>query len=311
MNAQNSSAPAKKKKKYGIWIATIAVAAAVIIISLIAMQGGFGRKKTDSVKESGSPKNASLQMDQGSPADEAAEAEQELHMEHNTYKPGTKTDAENKDKSGNISSLTGESSLHRRDEYEKAEDAVQEEMIQPEPEATQPANEATQPANEATQPANEEARTVENVSSELYDTKGGLLSVSDETDPHLYTEKIPVLGLSLEVTDIRPEGGNLVFRYAENDQVGKGQLLSGTYFELQRLEGNTWKRVPLIVDQNEVAWEDIGWIVSVASSEWRTDWSWLYGALSAGTYRIIKPVWSSHYIGAYKEYLIAAEFAVQ
>lgn len=66
-------------------------------------------------------------------------------------------------------------------------------------------------------------------------------------------------------------------------------LITGEMYFLQKKKKNEWVSVQPILD--EYGWYMIATLIDpVGTREWEIDWEWLYGKLSAGTYRIGKNV---------------------
>ena len=274
---QNTVKKKKGRRRIVILAGTLAAAAA-LFLAIFAMNGGFSRKNESTKSD----------MTQNEAANRGAEESMKDAEDESTVK---KPDKNSQYSELDHDKFSGKESININNGVKASE--------------AQSFEPAEQPAYEA-----EGAQENDDAVSDRYDKKKGLLPVFEETDTRVYQGTIPGLGLSLSVEDATADGGNLVFSYVENEQVGAGECISGTYYELERKNGNSWEKVPLIVDRSEVFWEDIGWIVSTKRSEWRTVWSRLYGSLPSGTYRIIKPVNCSHYVGAYKSFLISAEFRI-
>jgi len=46
------------------------------------------------------------------------------------------------------------------------------------------------------------------------------------------------------------------------------------------------------------------------NEEWKVDWSWLYGSLDTGEYRIVKDILDFRKTGDYDKYYLAAVFLI-
>ena len=79
------------------------------------------------------------------------------------------------------------------------------------------------------------------------------------------------------------------------------ELLTGQWYELQKLEDGVWQRVEQRADG---MWEDVGYRLPTGeTTSLPTNWKYLYGELSRGKYRIIKKVdvpladrWDTYYL---------------
>ena len=90
------------------------------------------------------------------------------------------------------------------------------------------------------------------------------------------------------------------------------ELIYGSFYALEiKLDGK-WYQLPYIYEgEGDIGWDDIAYIVPAkGSSQWSTDWKWLYGSLSDGTYRIIKDVYDYNEDGENKSCYLTAEFTV-
>ncbi|WP_411829955.1 immunoglobulin-like domain-containing protein [Metasolibacillus meyeri] len=60
------------------------------------------------------------------------------------------------------------------------------------------------------------------------------------------------------------------------------------------------------------AFIDIGYsLASFSVREWEVDWSWLYGSLNRGEYRLVKEISNFRNTGDYDNYHLAVEFTVE
>ena len=83
----------------------------------------------------------------------------------------------------------------------------------------------------------------------------------------------------------------------------------GEDYELQKVVDGKWYRVPYRIDN--WAFEAVAYPAAEEKPvEWETQWEEFHGALSEGTYRIVKKVIDFRGTGDYTEYYLAAEFSV-
>ncbi len=123
-------------------------------------------------------------------------------------------------------------------------------------------------------------------------------------------------GLRLEARDVTPEGATVVFRQVGGNTSGEtrgnvsGELQTGEAFYLEKLVGNKWvgcETNPLIdYAFNLVAYK----INKDGETEMKTDWEWLYGALTAGQYRLSKSVMDFRKTADYDEQIYYAYFEI-
>ncbi|NLX71435.1 MAG: hypothetical protein GX024_11230 [Clostridiales bacterium] len=87
------------------------------------------------------------------------------------------------------------------------------------------------------------------------------------------------------------------------------ELIYSEDFLLEKNINGKWYEVPVIVES--YGFDDIGYILASGEiGEWNVEWSWLYGNLDAGEYRIIKIIIDSGSPGDIKQYILAAEFKI-
>ena len=111
-------------------------------------------------------------------------------------------------------------------------------------------------------------------------TEGGIGQFIQESQ----NEEIAVI---MEVTDVSSTGLTVHFRQYEKRDTG--ELLYGEGYRLQVLDGSSWKDVPTIIENG--VFTDVGYTIPAqGSATIKTDWEWLHGKLSPGTYRITKLV---------------------
>lgn len=95
------------------------------------------------------------------------------------------------------------------------------------------------------------------------------------------------IAVIMEVTHVTATGCTVHLR--QYDQRSTTELLYGQGYSLQRLEGGDWVDVPQIIDH--AAFTEEGYpLPAGGEAEMETDWAWLYGTLTPGTYRITKTV---------------------
>lgn len=88
------------------------------------------------------------------------------------------------------------------------------------------------------------------------------------------------------------------------------QCIYGDYFSLEKKINESWYKVPAIMD-SKYGFNSIGHrLASGDDSEWAVDWSWLYGSLDIGNYRIVKDIQNFRGAEEYDTYYLAAEFTI-
>ena len=130
-------------------------------------------------------------------------------------------------------------------------------------------------------------------------TEGGI----GEYIPESENDEIAV---SMDVYHVTPSG--LTVRFRQYDSRETGELTYGEGYLLEKKSGNTWEAVPMIIENG--AFTDEGYTIPPeGEAEMETDWEWLYGKLTPGTYRINKTVITTNSTeDGYKTYSLYAQF---
>lgn len=114
------------------------------------------------------------------------------------------------------------------------------------------------------------------------------------------------IAVAMDVKHVTPSG--LIVHFRQYDRRNLGELDYGEGYTLEKLDGDVWSEVPEIIDN--AGFNDIAYIIPPeGESEMQTDWEWLYGKLSPGTYRINKTVTDSREDG-YTQYPLSAQFLI-
>lgn len=115
------------------------------------------------------------------------------------------------------------------------------------------------------------------------------------------------LGIHLGIKDLSPTGVTLIFsQYGGNPT---GELQFGEEYIIEKKNGEEWDTVDTIIDK--YAWNALAyWIKKDSDAEQKIDWTWLYGELPSGKYRLYKEVTDFRAGGDYDEYPIYAHFEI-
>ena len=92
--------------------------------------------------------------------------------------------------------------------------------------------------------------------------------------------------------------------FMRHDPQLDGEYMTGEYFSIEKKNGNQWEELDA---KDDVAFEDIGIVIPQedgVSHEY--DWSYLYGELEPGDYRINVKVWAGN-----KEYVLSPHFLIR
>ncbi len=88
------------------------------------------------------------------------------------------------------------------------------------------------------------------------------------------------------------------------------ELTYGNWYEIQVYQDGNWYNMPLIIDN--AAYYDIAYtILDQTTSVWEINWSYFYGELPEGKYRIIKDILDVREPGNYMKYYLATEFEIK
>ena len=115
-------------------------------------------------------------------------------------------------------------------------------------------------------------------------------------------------GIALTVKEVTPTGLTIVCTQSGGTDVA--ELNTGSYFVVEQLHGDHWDACTSIIE-GELAWTAEAWMIPMGDSvEWEVDWAWLYGELTAGTYRIGKEIMNFRGPGDFDKETYYAEFTI-
>lgn len=114
-------------------------------------------------------------------------------------------------------------------------------------------------------------------------------------------------GVVLSAKDVTPDGMTLVCTQSGGEPTG--ELSTGAWYEIEVSDGGQWKSAPIYA---EVCWEDIAWIIPAEDvTQWEVNWTWIYGTLPAGEYRIVKEIMDFRQTGDYDTCRSYAYFTIE
>lgn len=121
-------------------------------------------------------------------------------------------------------------------------------------------------------------------------------------------EGFPDWGLTLSVKDVTSTGLTLVC--TKNGGNSTGELMCGEDYQLITLKDGTWKAVATVI--TNYGFNSMGyWISEGTDTEFAIDWEWLYGKLTAGTYRLRKGFMDRPESGDYDTAMYWVEFEIE
>lgn len=122
--------------------------------------------------------------------------------------------------------------------------------------------------------------------------------------------------VSITIKDVKQTGATVTVNNASDTEI-----TFGDDFSLERYNSETgeWNYVP-IAAEGEWGFHSVGYPVNSGDKrDWEVDWTWLYGEIGPGEYRIIKTVLSekksegmrAEGTGDYVKYTLSCEFTVK
>lgn len=131
----------------------------------------------------------------------------------------------------------------------------------------------------------------------------GEVSVSDESSEGHW-------GLTLSVKDVTPSGLTIVFTQS-NGEPAK-ELNTGSYFCIDRFINGAWEPVKPIPSEEELGWDSILYIINHGGeTEIEESWTYIYGNLPEGKYRIGKEIMDFTDAGDYDSKMYYSEFDIE
>lgn len=119
----------------------------------------------------------------------------------------------------------------------------------------------------------------------------------------------PDLGITLRAEDVTPAGMTLVCSQKGGEVTG--ELLTGSWYQLEKAGDGGWVPLEYIVEGDAV-WDSVGIMVPMDdTAKWPVDWTWLYGEIPPGEYRLCKEFLDLREPGDYGRTLGYAEFTLK
>lgn len=131
----------------------------------------------------------------------------------------------------------------------------------------------------------------------------------NETSPHA---PVSQWGAVLTAGNVTPTGMTLVLSRVEGCPTGA--LQTGTWYRLERQENGVWTELETLSLEGNVSWDSIAWLFPKPGQEGYehdVNWEWLYGALPAGQYRMVKEVMDFRDTGDYDTAEFYTEFVIE
>jgi len=123
-------------------------------------------------------------------------------------------------------------------------------------------------------------------------------------------EYYPQWDIRLTLSDVSPTG--LTLHCMQTGGKPSGELQTGSYFVLQHLQNDVWNDVDYIVDESQVAWNTIAYMIPETEEvQWDINWRTIYGDLPSGDYRIGKSITEHFDSGESNKKMFYAEFTIE
>lgn len=113
-------------------------------------------------------------------------------------------------------------------------------------------------------------------------------------------------GVRLTAKSVSPTGLTLIC--TQSGGIAEGSLETGSAYTIEKCENDVWVEVK---PQGDAVWDMMSHLIGNTTTEWEIDWSWLYGELSPGTYRIGKTVVDFKESGSSRSQIFFAEFEIK
>ena len=145
--------------------------------------------------------------------------------------------------------------------------------------------------------------TGEEISAETMDENNMSQSGTNTQEPYL-AEVNTLEGVTMHMKNYNAAGGAVEI----SNESGR-ELIYGDWYEIQVYQDGNWCSVSLIIDN--IGFHDIGYPVTDQSkSVWEINWSYFYGELPKGKYRIVKDISDIREPGDFTTYYIMTEFEI-
>lgn len=132
----------------------------------------------------------------------------------------------------------------------------------------------------------------------------------NHTENKISEEKPNQWGITLKVDNVSANGLTIVCNHSGGENVA--ELITGSYYVIQKLDKTGWVNVEYIPQEYDVTWTDVGWIIQKENTTtWDVNWERLYGELPAGEYRIGKEIMNFRGTGDFDEEIVYAGFIIE
>lgn len=117
-------------------------------------------------------------------------------------------------------------------------------------------------------------------------------------------------GVYLHVGNVTSQG--LTYYFEQKGGTPTGDLQYGSDYIIEKLVEDKWVKVEYIISEENIAWTAIAYMIpkEASTAEKQLNWTFFYGELSAGTYRLGKSVMDFRQTGDFDEKMYYAEFTL-
>ena len=116
-------------------------------------------------------------------------------------------------------------------------------------------------------------------------------------------------GIRLSVENVTK--GSATVKCTQFEGFPTGDLQTGSWYEIERFDGEKWQKVEYKVPEESVVWNSMAYVINKNDeTRWDFQWEWLYGELEKGHYRIAKEIMDFRKAGDFTKDIYYAQFFV-
>ncbi len=117
------------------------------------------------------------------------------------------------------------------------------------------------------------------------------------------------IGVTMTAKDVTKTGLTLVV--TQSGYTPTGELMTGSFYAIEKLVDGVWLAEETTIPSEDLAWTTEAYLIATnGSTELNVDWSFLYGELDGGSYRIQKSIMDFREAGDYDNTTVYAEFSI-
>lgn len=156
---------------------------------------------------------------------------------------------------------------------------------------------------------------IDNVSNNIKENEDVIDSIKEhQEDVDIKNSDINIdideWGIALTTSNVTPT--SVTINCSQKDGQYVKELITGSFFCIQKLEDGEWVDVPYKDNEIAFCWTAEAWIIPLNDNvSWDVNWDWIYGELSSGEYRIGKEIMIFRKTGDYDESIMYANFIIE